>query len=189
MPAALLRVAVGAAFVGLVVGLNAPAARAEDDANPSAWSKLMQSMGLKKPPGADPDDIDYRERPPLVVPPGRNLPPPAANAAVPTADWPREPAQKVKNAKAKPEIVPDTAVQTPNPPVEKKPWYNPAGWFNREEYANFAGEPVRGHLTDPPAGYRVPSADQPYGIGPEKKKPYAPTAADKMLTPANGGGH
>ena len=51
----------------------------------------------------------------------------------------------------------------------KKPWYNPIGWFNREEYANFAGEPVRKSLTDPPAGYRVPSPEQPYGIGPDKK--------------------
>ena len=43
------------------------------------------------------------------------------------------------------------------------------GWFNQEEYANFPGEPVRQNLTDPPAGYRIPSPEQPYGISPEKK--------------------
>ena len=43
------------------------------------------------------------------------------------------------------------------------------GWFTREEYASFPGEPVRQTLTDPPAGYRIPSPEQPYGISPEKK--------------------
>ena len=42
------------------------------------------------------------------------------------------------------------------------------GWFDREEYANFTGEPVRRDLTDPPAGYRIPSPEQPYGINPNK---------------------
>jgi hypothetical protein len=67
----------------------------------------------------------------------------------------------------------------------KKPWYNPAGWFDKEEYANFAGEPVRQNLTDPPAGYRIPSPDQPYGISPEKKS-YKPTGQDMMKTPVSG---
>jgi hypothetical protein len=43
------------------------------------------------------------------------------------------------------------------------------GWFSREEYASFPGEPVRQNLTDPPAGYRTPSPEQPYGISPDKK--------------------
>ena len=68
----------------------------------------------------------------------------------------------------KPGVVPATEVQTPNPPVAKKPWYDPTGWFDREEYAKFSGEPVREDLTDPPAGYRVPSPDQPYGVGAPK---------------------
>jgi len=41
-------------------------------------------------------------------------------------------------------------------------------------------------LTDPPAGYRTPSPDQPYGVGPERKKknaeqPGTPTATTKDL--------
>jgi hypothetical protein len=49
-------------------------------------------------------------------------------------------------------------------------------------------------LTDPPAGYRVPSPDQPYGIGPEKKPGKTqPSASDFGLAsatpPGNGSGH
>jgi hypothetical protein len=40
-----------------------------------------------------------------------------------------------------------------------------------EEYGTFAGEPQRGSLTEPPAGYRTPSPNQPYGVGKEKWKP------------------
>ena len=91
----------------------------------------------------------------------------------------------VKHARAKDQVVPSTAVQTPNPPFQKKPWYNPAGWFSKEEYASFNGEPVRQDLTEPPAGYRVPSASQPYGLGPDKKGA-KPTASDMMMTPVTG---
>ena len=186
----LLRAAVGVVFVGLVVGLDMSTARAaDDDTNASAWSKFMQTLGLKKGPAAEPD-IDLTERSPLVVPPSRDLPPPVAAAAAPTPDWPQDP--KVKPHKhRKANLAPAAAngtgatVQTaPPPPYEKKAWYNPATWLNKEEYATFTGEPARDSLTDPPAGYRTPSPDHPYGVGPEKKaKPStanataAPTAA------------
>jgi hypothetical protein len=183
--ATLLRAILGIALVGLVVGLDTRMARAaDDDTNESAWNKFMHKLGLKGPPDAN-SDISYIERSPLVVPPSRDLPPPAAGAAAPAPDWPNDPVKPAKHAKGKPAVLPETAVQTPNPPVEKKPWYNPAGWFNKEEYATFAGEPTRENLTDPPAGYRVPSPAQPYGISPDKK-PYKPTAQDLMATPITG---
>ena len=185
MHAALLRAALGIAVVGLVVSLDTPLARAaDDDTNASAWSKFMQTLGLKKGPDADPD-INFTERSPLVVPPSRDLPPPVATAAAPTPDWPKDPNVKPrKHVKAKTVPAPvapnatDATVQAvPNPPHEKKPWYNPAGWFDKEEYATFTSEPARDSLTDPPTGYRSPSPAQPYGIGPDKKtKPK--TAAD-----------
>jgi hypothetical protein len=178
--AMLLRAATGVAFVGLVVGLDMSTARAaDDDTNASAWSKFMQTLGLKK--GPDNSDIDVTERSPLVVPPSRDLPPPVADAAAPAPDWPKDP--KVKPHKHhKANVVPagpnGTTVQTaPPPPYVKKTWYNPATWFNSEEYATFTGEPARDSLTDPPTGYRTPSPDHPYGIGPEKKaKPNTATA-------------
>jgi hypothetical protein len=172
------RLIIGACLLALPVGLNAGPARADDAGDsPSGWSKFMQFMGLKQSNG---NTINYTERAPLVVPPSRDLPAPV-NDGSPPADWPKDPAQHAKTAKPKDNVVPGTAVQTPNPAWQKKPWYNPAGWFDKEEYANFNGEPVRQSLTDPPAGYRVPSAEQPYGIAPDKKATKA-TAQDLGLT-------
>lgn len=168
--------------MGLVLGLNVSIASAQTAGSDSEgiWNKMMRSVGLKNDPNPN-SEINYNERPPLVVPPSRNLPPPVAEGTVPTAAWPQGPARTVKHARAK-EVVPSTAVETPNPPYQKKPWYNPAGWFSKEEYASFNGEPVRGDLTEPPPGYRVPSPNQPYGISPEKKGG-KPTAQDLMVSP------
>jgi len=44
-------------------------------------------------------------------------------------------------------------------------------WKPKEEYTTFTGEPARETLIDPPAGYRTPSPNQPYGVGKEKWKP------------------
>jgi hypothetical protein len=43
------------------------------------------------------------------------------------------------------------------------------------ETTKFSGEPTRSTLTDPPVGYRTPSAAQPYGLTPDRAKPRAPT--------------
>ena len=95
---------------------------------------------------ARPDsDINYTERSPLVVPPSRDLPPPVADAGgAGTPNWPkRSEAKTLKHAKSRPRSFQRPPCRTPNPPFEKKPWYNPMGWFDKEEYATFAGEPVR----------------------------------------------
>lgn len=46
-------------------------------------------------------------------------------------------------------------------------WRALTGSYAPEE-AKFEGEPGRGTLTQPPAGYQTPSSSQPYGIGQEK---------------------
>ena len=136
----------------------------------TAWNKMMTKLGLRKAPGSE-GEIDYTERSPLVVPRTRDLPPPGTTSGAPAvADWPVDARKTRKRTENKPGVVPDTAVQTANPNYQKKPWYNPMGWFTREEYASFPGEPTRQSLTDPPAGYRIPSAEQPYGISPENKR-------------------
>jgi hypothetical protein len=174
-----LRVSVGVAVLGIAF-MSATAARADDD-NP-AWSKFMQTLGLKKAPDAQ---IHYTERSPLVVPPSRDLPPPAGDGAAPVPDWPKDPNMTRSKQSKKDAVVPGTGpIQTPNPPLDKH-WYNPADWFSKEEYGTFAGEPVRADLTDPPQGYRTPSPSQPYGISPEGKKTGA-TAADMHMVPING---
>jgi hypothetical protein len=191
----LTRVAFGTALISVLACANLSVARAQTYGGDSgsAWDRMMQTVGLEKSPGSD-SDINYTERPPLVIPPTRDLPQPGAVAgAAPLPDWPTDPAKRHKGSKNKTAVVPNTAVQTPNPVVQKKPWYNPMGWFDKEEYANFTGEPVRGNLTDPPAGYRVPSPDQPYGIGPDKKPGKAQASQSDFALgsalPGSSGGH
>jgi len=174
--------AAGAAAFGLVLGFNATVAEAQSSDTDSVWNKVMRTVGVQKAP--DPNsEINYTERPPLVVPPTRDLPPPSDRPGQ-TADWPRSSPKSIKHTRSRNDVVPETAMQNPNPPFQKKPWYNPAGWFSKEEYASFGGEPVRQDLTEPPAGYRIPSAEQPYGLGPDKKGPTLSTPSN--MTPIGG---
>ena len=69
--------------------LGAPSARAADDGYASVFSSVLGSVGLIK--GDPAPDIDYRERPPLVVPRDAALPKPAAGAAKRPAAWPQDP--------------------------------------------------------------------------------------------------
>ena len=174
-----------AAALGLVLGFNGTVANAQTPGGDpdGIWNRLMRSVGVRSAPDSN-SEINYTERPPLVVPPSRNLPPPSDQPA-PTADWPKNSPKTIKHVRARGEVVPDTAVQNPNPPFQKKPWYNPAGWFSKEEYASFGGEPVRRDLTEPPPGYRVPSAEQPYGVSPDKKGG-TPLATPSGLAPVGG---
>jgi hypothetical protein len=52
--------------------------------------QFLKDLGLRNGSG---EDIDYRERAPLVVPPSRNLPPPQAEgtATARTPAWPKDP--------------------------------------------------------------------------------------------------
>jgi hypothetical protein len=51
---------------------------------------------------------------------------------------------------------------------------------NKEESAPFTGEPARGSLTQPPAGYQTPSPNQPYGVGPNRGDRKAATWEERM---------
>ncbi len=54
------------------------------------------------------DDIEYRERPPLVVPPGSALPRPQDPASARTAAWPNDPDVARRRAAAEARILPFT---------------------------------------------------------------------------------
>jgi hypothetical protein len=166
---AALAIALATSFVASDASLLRAADNNDVTIDENAWNRMLTRLGLRKPAGSE-SEIDYTERSPLVVPRTRDLQPPGTLSAAPTADWPIDARKPRKRTVNKPGVVPDTAVQTANPQQwRKKPWYNPMGWFSKEEYASFPGEPVRQNLTEPPAGYRIPSADQPYGISPDKK--------------------
>jgi hypothetical protein len=208
MRAALLRAGLSAALVGGLAAANVCVAQAADDGNnnDTAVAKLMEKLGLRAPPDQNPD-INYSERPPLVVPPTRDLPPPVAEVP-PAAGWPKDAAKPQKHVRSK--SAPATAAtatpadttgalpgqatpagqasalpRVPNPPPQPTGWWNPKSWFSHEEYAAFSTEPAREDLTDPPAGYRTPSPDQPYGLGPPRQeKPedkYTPSVTRKDL--------
>lgn len=185
-----LRAVLAIALAGAITGLHSGIARAgDDDTDESFLSKFARGLGIKRT-GVDTSGIDYSERAPLVVPPTRDLPAPGASAPAPVADWPQNPAvkpQKRARAKAPPATpVPNAAASIADPnasaaqasqePQQKSSFT--LNWFNKEEYAKFGGEPPRQDLTDPPAGYRTPSPEQPYGIWPDKKQAKAKKAGD-----------
>jgi hypothetical protein len=220
-----LRRAVLVATIGLAVVVNSTASRAGDDDDDALLDTkivrgVLKAFGLRRD---DDQNIDYRERSPLVLPTGKSLPPPEnANAVAKTPDWPDDPDVKEKrrrrlaekNRKAyvegvddRPMLPSDYSAKGPVPtPRSGLPWplggdtgsgksaeasaqpsspkeLGTKGIFSsifapKEEYTTFSGEPARESLTDPPAGYRTPSPNQPYGVGKEKWKP--PTAVDRQ---------
>src|SRR5271168_1005567 len=84
------RVALGAAMLALCVSGYASSVRAQEPDNRTASEKFMDALGLKNPFATE-YAINYSERSPLVVPPNRNLPPPAASGVPPAPNWPKDP--------------------------------------------------------------------------------------------------
>jgi hypothetical protein len=64
------------------------------------------------------------------------------------------------------------------------------GWFSKEPEKSvvFTGEPERRSLTEPPSGYRTPSANAPYGVVEKKKEDWKPpTLYDRTSAPSDQG--
>jgi hypothetical protein len=84
------------AVLGLALGVGllavSTAARAGDDDVPidtKIFRSIMHSLGLKS---ADDPQINYQERPPLVIPADETLPPPqTTDAATKNPAWPKDP--------------------------------------------------------------------------------------------------
>ncbi len=76
-----------ACLVGLCLSAS-PAAAGDDGAAP-LWVGIGSIFGWGG--GGDQPDIDYRDRPKLVVPPKMDLPAPAAAPWASATDWPRDP--------------------------------------------------------------------------------------------------
>jgi hypothetical protein len=155
---------------------------------------ILGPLGLGSTP---PPDINYRERSPLVVPAGRDLPPPGAKPAK-SADWPIEPEVKVKRAAAAAARTSGGKPVNPGKPIagtsemyrvgESGKWDErdkvikdptfieliqtgkifQAGSSRKEELGTFTGEPPRTSLIAPPAGYLTPSPAAPYGVTPRQ---------------------
>jgi hypothetical protein len=104
----LARVALCATFgIFLVVASGVAAAYAEDDEDdllPDAklFRSIMRGIGLRNGQEAG---IEYKgERPPLVVPPNRNLPPPVTTGSITASNpaWPADP--DLKKRKVQPSV-------------------------------------------------------------------------------------
>jgi hypothetical protein len=149
----------------------------EDGPYKKFFNKMLSDVGLREPDAA----IEYKERPPLVVPPSRDLPTPAAagSPSAKSANWPSDPDAKKRAAdrdrkKERSMLAgegagPSGPTSQPDGTQQSGMWDKLTGWTksitgNNRESATFLHEPSRNALTDPPAGYRTPAAAQPYGI-------------------------
>lgn len=148
-----------------------------DDANP--LGSVLGLFGQNKP--AD-DTIDYQPRPPLVVPPKLDLPPPQQKAAH-GAEWPKDPDAIARRRAEADSRRPAPVASVPPPPgapdsvlvrmkddcapgnttciaPEDSVWEKIKATFagNGKEVVLSGQEPSRDFLIDPPPGYRRPVA-------------------------------
>jgi hypothetical protein len=82
------------------------------------FGRLMESIGLRSGDGSD--EINYKERPPLVLPSSRDLPPPEkADAVVASPAWPKDPDVKRRKLEAK------RAKESPDIETQRLQWEDP----------------------------------------------------------------
>lgn len=159
--------------VALVIAGSAAAHAQETGAGlKTLFDKMLSGVGLGNSNAA----IDYKERPPLVVPPNRDLPPPVKSLAVKNPEWPTDPDAKKRSANIDRSMLAGDRGDEPAGPTSRPDgtaptgvWAKLTGWTkvitgNNKESATFIHEPPRRALTDPPVGYRTPSPAAPYGI-------------------------
>ena len=182
--------ALAAGLLAGCLGLSAASAvKAEEDTN--MLNSLAGFVGLQVDP--EKDSIDYRARPPLVVPPKRDLPTPLPAGAGRRADWPNDPDVLARRRAAAdsrrpmPQIGPNTRAELSKEELmqgrtDKKetdtqsdcqpgagthtclyaPWSNlkatsPSSQTSSDSVQE-GEEPSRNFLTEPPSGYRRPTA-------------------------------
>jgi hypothetical protein len=80
------RVALSGALALAALASIAPGLARAEDGDGGLFGSMLKSLGI----GGE-NKIEYRERPPLVVPPTHDLPPPQASATVRDPNWPVDP--------------------------------------------------------------------------------------------------
>lgn len=103
---ALSRAALGAAFGACLIiagGIGTACAQQDDDdllPDQKFFRSILRGLGLRNGQEAG---IEYKERPPLVVPPSRDLPPPQVTGSVAKQNpaWPADPDEKKRVAAKK----------------------------------------------------------------------------------------
>jgi hypothetical protein len=127
--------------VAASAGTGARAANDDEDEafDTKIFRGFLTGLGLRRDGGG----IDYRERSPLVVPPGRNLPSPeTGNTAEKTPAWPVDPdvkrAKEIKAARKKPRKDIESEESRPELPSQLGPRAASAPAHQRP-----TGEPVK----------------------------------------------
>lgn len=110
--------AVLAAFAGGVAVTSGPACAFDD--RPSTFSPLLGFLGVGGDAEKDKDDIDFRERPPLVVPRGSDLPAPRPGSSNRTAAWPKDQDVVRRRDEAAQARVPRQIELNKNPVLERR---------------------------------------------------------------------
>jgi hypothetical protein len=200
------RLALGSAL-GLIVltGIAPGVARAEDSGESGLFGSVLKSLGL----GGE-NHIEYRERPPLVVPPTRDLPPPQTAATARDPNWPVDPksAQPPKKgtqvrdldriavpqrplepgvAGSAPAGGPDTtAAIPPSQPAATSGFFGNLFSSSDRPAGPIMGAPSRKSLTQPPPDYESPSPSQPYGGAPPPAASARPATPEGALQTAPG---
>jgi len=110
----LRRVAVGGLLgMAIIVAGNGVARAGDADDDPPFEQKIIKSIlgGLGVDVGRQ-ESIDYQERPPLVIPPTRDLPPPETAGPVTDPAWPVNPEKRPKKKKVIKQRDPDAVNET-----------------------------------------------------------------------------
>jgi hypothetical protein len=160
------------AFAAFALASFAPTAHAED----GVFSSVLKNFGIG---GNDP--IEYRERPPLVVPQSHDLPPPQASGRSRDPNWPTDPKSGARATRSD-QLEDLDRLAVPQPPPPSAPATaatvpKPApGFFDRmftkDDIKGFAptNTPSRKTLLQPPTDYEETARP----VAPGNPNPAAP---------------
>jgi len=198
------QVALGGALGLIALAAIAPGvARAQDSGDSGLFGSVLKSLGI----GGE-NHIEYRERPPLVVPPTRDLPPPQTSATVRDPNWPVDPKTAERQKKgnqvrdldrlpvpqrpAVPAVTVSSSTNpspdgTPAPPPPPEPGFFGKLFSSSDVPANAViPVPTRKNLTEPPLDYESPSTAQAYGgAAPAAPAKTTPESALQVGQPAS----
>ncbi|HLH96875.1 MAG TPA: hypothetical protein VKW08_17325 [Xanthobacteraceae bacterium] len=190
-PSTLLLIAQVIAFAGIAP--NIAHAQESGSAESTLWGSMLKGLGV----GGE-NNIEYRERPPLVVPQTRDLPPPQPRgSARNNPNWPADPKSagagrqgtQVRDLDKIPVEVGANPARDPTLPPPSQPAKSNSlfgSLFSSSNKENVTPPtPTRRSLTDPPLDFQVPSPSQPYGEE-TKSTPAKPATAENALASAPG---
>ncbi len=167
------QLALGGALAIAIAAVAPGMARAEDSGDNTLFGSVLKGLGI----GGE-NNIEYRERPPLVVPPTRELPPPQTTGAVRDPNWPVDPkaagrkkGDQIRDLdklpvpeRAAAPTAPDTAATLPSQPASGGFFGNLFSSSERPAAAApVPSAPARKSLTQPPLDYEARAPGQPYG--------------------------